>query len=72
VRKPWEPKRWSYTVEEIRNGLYEATADYHQGTDLRRKAWCATDGEVEALLQRVKDEADEITRRRREAARSGG
>ena len=72
VKKPWDPNRWTYTVEEVRNGLYEAAADDHQGSDIRRKAWCATDAEVEALLQGVKNEAAELTRRRQEAAESNG
>jgi hypothetical protein len=72
VKKPWNPNLWSYAVEEVRNGLYEARADDHQGTDLRRTAWCSTDDEVKALLQGVKDEAAELTRRRREAGGSTG
>jgi hypothetical protein len=68
VKKLWDAGRWTYSMEEIRNGLYEARADDHQGTDIRRTAWCATDHEVETLLKAVKDEASEITRRRREAA----
>lgn len=68
MKKRWDAGRWTYFVEETRNGLYEAIADDHQGTDITRTAWCATDDEVETLLQAVKDEAAEITRRRREAA----
>lgn len=68
VMKRWDPHRWTYSVEETRNGLYEAMADDHQGTSVRRTAWCATDAEIKALLRAVEHEANEITRRRREAA----
>jgi len=55
---------WTFT-DEIRNLCWEAVADDQQGTRIRR---VGDAGEPDALLQQVKDEAAEITSRRREAA----
>jgi hypothetical protein len=68
MKKPWDPDRWTYKIEEVRNGFYEAVADDHQGTELRRQGWAFGDAEVQAILAAVKEEAAELTRRRREAA----
>lgn len=69
VKREWDPNRWVFTVGEVSNLCWEAVADDQQGTVIRRQRW-ETDRAPEALLQEVKDEAAEITRRRREAASS--
>jgi hypothetical protein len=65
VNKAWDPNRWKFSVDEISNLCWEAVADDQQGTQIRRVGYA---GEPDALLQQVKDEAAEITSRRREAA----
>jgi hypothetical protein len=65
MKKPWDPNRWTYSVDEVSNNMYEVVANDHQGTEIRRHA-----PDSDALLAAVKEEAAEITRRRREAADS--
>jgi hypothetical protein len=64
VTKPWDATRWTYTVDEVSNNMYEAVADDQQNTTIRR---FGTD--PDELLRPVKDEAAAITTRKREAAR---
>jgi hypothetical protein len=68
-KKAWDPDRWTFRIEETRNLCWTATADDQQGTVIERTAWSDDPDEV---LRTVKDEAAEITRRRREAARRTG
>ena len=65
MKKAWDPDRWQFSVDEVANLCWHAIADDQQGTTLSR--WGYADG-PEEILQLVKDEAAEITRRRREAA----
>ena len=63
MKKPWSPDEWTFGVDEISPGLYEAIADDQQGGQIRHVG-----PDDEALHERCKQEAAELTQRRREAA----
>lgn len=69
MKVAWDPNRWVYRVTEISNLRWEAIADDQQGTVIRQVSWEVGPDE---LLQRAKDEAADLTQRRREAARRSG
>jgi len=63
AQKTWFADRWSFSVEEVANGTYEAVADDQQGLCIRH-----TGPDPDQLLDRCRRESSELTQRRRAAA----
>jgi hypothetical protein len=63
VKKGWFPDRWTFTVNEISAGVYEAVADDQQGGEIRHVG-----SDPDDLLGRCEREAAESTERGRGAS----
>jgi len=63
AKKEWNADKWTFSVEEVSPGVYEAVADDHQGDSIRK----VRSDEAEAL-DLLKQEVAQITERRRQGA----
>lgn len=63
TQRTWFADRWSFSVDEVANGTFEAIADDQQGLQIRHSG-----PDPDQLLDRCRREAAELTQRRRDAS----